>query len=87
MTKAKAKAKWIVGTNMPGYMPDNEPFEADDWAHGKQCLVAEIERDLDDAESDDEADLQQLLEWAQELQEGHEFGATANNRHYWLTRA
>jgi hypothetical protein len=97
--RMNATQTWIVGTNMPGYLPDSEPNEYDSHADAKAALIDEIECDIDGEQdalgSDDETDaaisdividLQQVLDWAKALPEGHEFGSTANNRHYWLTK-
>jgi hypothetical protein len=34
--------KYIVGSNMPGYMPDAEPYEAQDLAHAHECLSEDL---------------------------------------------
>jgi len=36
--------KYSIGSNLPGYMPDNEPSEADDLEQAKAILVADIDR-------------------------------------------
>ena len=40
-------AKWISNTNMAGYLPDGEPYEAGTWGGAKSYLLDELDRDLD----------------------------------------
>ena len=40
--------EYIIGSNMPGYMPDNEPYSVEGIDHAKQCLVEDIERYIDE---------------------------------------
>jgi len=54
---ATEKTRWIVGSNMPGYMPDDSPFLADSYEHAIQCMIGDLENDRDDIEwSDDETE-------------------------------
>ena len=46
---------YIVGWNMPGYMPDSEPYEVDTLADAVAALAEEVERSLDGVDGDDEA--------------------------------
>ena len=49
---SKPASKWIVGTNMPGYMPDTEPHECRTHEHAKHCIIETVLVDADEAESD-----------------------------------
>ena len=81
------KQIWIVGDNMPGYMPDSEPFEADNWQHAKECLLETLQRDLENTEeqSEGDADLKDCIEALESLPADQEFGYTANSRYYWIS--
>jgi hypothetical protein len=43
---------WVVGYNMPGYMPDSEPHEHEDYEEAKAQLIDELAFARDDAEED-----------------------------------
>lgn len=42
---------WVVGSNMPGYMPDGDPYAVADWFDGWAILRGDLERY---AEQDDD---------------------------------
>lgn len=51
--------KYAVGSNMPGYMPDEPAFECDDLSEAKECLLTDIthyveELNLDSRYTDDQ---------------------------------
>lgn len=90
----------VVGWNMPGYMPDSEPFRVDDADAAREALADEmddvaetIEGELaDDAIDNDpkEADIaRELREQAALLRASDcdEYGRTIGNTHYWFTTA
>ena len=37
--RGKPQLTWVVGDNIPGYMPDSEPFGAEDWQHGRASIL------------------------------------------------
>lgn len=49
--------KYWVGSNMPGYMPDSEPFGTESYAEALGALMAdlELERESVDLEGDEDA--------------------------------
>lgn len=54
--------KYIVGWNMPGYMPETDPVEFDDFAEAREYLVEELDRSTDmiaDSGTYSEADFQE----------------------------
>ena len=83
----------LVGSNMPGYMPDSEPSAFTSWRDAYAALLADLERDEQDLPDDSDeardaiADALETLSRAKQLKRGAEFGETVNGRHYWLTRA
>jgi hypothetical protein len=90
--------KWVVGSNMPGYMPDEPPHECDSFEDALQGLIGELERDLTDLEDDDstkmslDADtrvylLNEAIIALRGRKEPQEQGFTIGNRHYFLSRA
>lgn len=48
--------KWVVGSNMPGYMPDETPHVADNYEHAIGCMIGDLENDRDDLWQDKEGD-------------------------------
>ena len=80
---------YSVGSNMPGYMPDNEAAffaNADD---ARESLAADMERDADEAEDaiGDESAIYLLAQAAMLREcdeEGAEYGETIGDRHYWI---
>lgn len=88
-------SKWIVGTNMPGYMPDSEPSIADNFRQAADSLAEEMLNDASALYDDDGSEpqnleaLNELTNEAARLQTSHrgEYGRTINGRHYWLTKA
>jgi hypothetical protein len=47
-------ARYVVGQNMPGYMPDNTPDEFDDSDNAREALAEAMEREADEIEPDPE---------------------------------
>lgn len=43
---------WAVGWNMPGYMPDTEPYIHESWEAAKTDLIEELYRAADDFDDD-----------------------------------
>lgn len=90
--------KWIVGLNMPGYLPDNEPADFDNWNDAKAFLLAELESDaamyaadIDDDDDDLSAalaieivDVESAIERVNALQPNEPFGETVVRVHYFM---
>lgn len=45
---------YSVISNLPGYLPEGEPWEFDDFSDAVECLVEDIQRDAEDIASGDE---------------------------------
>lgn len=94
--KDQRTERWVAGWNMPGYMPDSEPAEFDDFDDAKEYIADEIDRAAEHLEDgayqlEDEA----LTEKAETLREDAnkirnldegDFGATLGNYHYFITQ-
>lgn len=89
--------KYIVGSNMPGYMPDSDNFEADDFQHAIRCLIGDIEREIEmiDADGDEDAGdeishaegcINKLEEIAKKGEE-REITLYVNHRAFWIAFA
>jgi hypothetical protein len=88
---------WIVGTNMPGYLPDSAPSQHKTFEGAKACLIEEVEHDIDYHHADYEdgdleaADIIDALEEVKTYLEGlkapQEVSCTAFNRAYWITQS
>lgn len=80
-----SKARWAVGFNMPGYMPDNEPSVYSNWRDAHAALVSELRYSIDNG-GDDESALLEAAASAEAMRKYSEFGMTAGTYHYWLSR-
>ena len=79
---------WVVGWNMPGYMPDSDPSSFETWEDARDYLVEELDRVCD--ETDDQDDGDQYNRAARELEglnEEEEFGRTIGKYHWWINKA
>jgi hypothetical protein len=39
--------KYFAGMNDPGYLPDNEPCQYDNFDDARRAVISELERDMD----------------------------------------
>lgn len=52
------KTRWVVGSNMPGYMPDNDPAECTNWKDARDIFLADLQSETERiAEICDDPDL------------------------------
>jgi hypothetical protein len=82
-------AKWAVGKNMPGYLPETEPRTARTLQDAQSVLLADIEFDWDQHQM--VCDHTQLCDLCDEYQWGHEdveqqgkTSVSIGNMHYWI---
>jgi hypothetical protein len=80
--------EWIVGYNMPGYMPESEPNGYDEWKDAREALLDELAYSITIADQSDEdtTDLEECVKRVRALTEGMPFGETVGAYHYWLDR-
>ena len=45
------KMRWVVGANMPGYMPDGDVSHFPNWADARDCFIADVERAIEDSDN------------------------------------
>lgn len=55
-TTTTESPRYVVGWNLCGYMPDSEPAEVEDFETAKRCLIDDLKRAEEDAESEEEAE-------------------------------
>jgi hypothetical protein len=93
------RTPYVIGWNMPGYMPDNEPTRYADADDARESLADEMDRAADElADSivaghteltpDDELALRDAAAELREMsgdESDAEFGATIAGFHYWIT--
>jgi len=84
------KTLFSCGTNMPGYLPDDDfPFVTDDADTAKRYLIDEMVRDGDSAfERGDETLADELSSEAEDLNLSDVtagYSTTVGNRAYWIT--
>lgn len=82
----------VVGWNMPGYMPDSEPFVVDTAEDARTAIIDEMSREVDrlqDCEEVDQEKVDALLSAIADLADSscEEYGLTVAGWHYWFTAA
>lgn len=97
-----AKHRYAQGSNMPGYMPDSEPYIVTSFKDAKECMLDDLERDIMGAmlearfaeDTEDRSRYARIL-WdyrraVRSLRKckGYEWGWTVSgaNRHYFISR-
>lgn len=77
---------YVIGTNMPGYMPDNEPQECATFDEAKRVLIWWIKHEEDCVDTEEEAE--ELSSFAEEvnLQSGP-MSAQCLGKVYWIQEA
>ena len=80
---------YVVGWNMPGYLPESEPYAYQTWDEAKQALIDELERQADMTEPDDEEGQRLADESAGEaedlnLSNGPEWSTVIGNMAFWI---
>ena len=76
---------FCVGSNMPGYMPDEPPHPYASFDDARDSLVWDVERDIDDLpEDEDPAELEQFAEYCRNCAPD-DIGGTVGNRHYFIS--
>lgn len=84
--------KYSAGYNMPGYMPEMDPFETDDFDDAREFIVDELDNAGDIAANSDDADAANECEDAKE--DAENWTATGGNMYwsaycdgyvYWIT--
>ena len=61
--------KYTCGSNMPGYMPDGEPYNVDTLSDAKECLAEDITHYLEDLNLDSRYSDEQVKEYGATLSE------------------
>ena len=85
-----------VGSNMPGYMPDEDPDEMDTWEDARSAVIEAIKRDADEAAEarPDEQDgdthpidavRDAVLAEVDLVKHGEDFSVVFNARAYWVS--
>jgi hypothetical protein len=87
---------YVVGHNMPGYLPESDPWISSDWEEARNALLEDMDRHadslaelFDDYETVQEhEELSELVRAMADLQTaaaGTEWGWTVGNTAYWLS--
>lgn len=79
--------QYVVGFNMPGYMPDSEPSIFDDADEARASLADEMRRSAETEEESAEEleEAADALELLSSDEAGAEWGRTIGQFHYWLS--
>lgn len=90
MKSAKTEIEFrvfFVGSNMPGYMPDEPPHPYATAEGAREGLMWEIGRDIDDAieSGEDVAELERFYEFCRNVEDVDQCGATIGNRYYFIS--
>jgi hypothetical protein len=83
---------FCVGSNMPGYMPDEPPHPCASFEDARESLLWDVERDIDDIASgewshegvESMAELERFLCYCKNC-EPSDIGGTVGNRHYFVS--
>jgi hypothetical protein len=78
--------RYTVGSNLPGYMPDSDPYAVDDRETAIECLVADIEAMYDDDGDVDERDMLEAIAYVRECTDV-DIQVRLNDRIFWATPA
>ena len=54
---------YAVGSNMPGYMPDETPYSIECLNHAKECMLEDITHYLEDINLDSRYSTEQVKEY------------------------
>ena len=81
---------YTIGWNMPGYLPEMEPYTLDTADEAKRAMIDELERaaDMSDAVNDHSIaeDLSNAAEDLNLCDVSNGWDATIGNLAYWITR-
>lgn len=76
---------WMVGSNMPGYMPDKPPYPSPSASDARDILVWDIGRDIDSAdECENVSELERFVEFCRNIDDVQECCGTVGCRHYFI---
>lgn len=77
---------WIVGSNLPGYLPDSEPFVCDSAVSAMSSLAEMLERHRDEEEGEQHDEEYNAAIRDAESETGSELTVYAAGRAYWVTQ-
>jgi hypothetical protein len=87
-------SNYVVGHNMPGYLPESDPWITADWETARNALLEDMDRHADllaeyndniGGELDELADLEAMIVSLKEALAGSEWGVIVGNTSYWLS--
>lgn len=88
-----SSGKWIVGFNMPGYMPDSDPHECDTFEEAKECMIEDLEHSAESADETTEegaaeiAQIEDVIPRIRVIAMPEEIGITIGKWHYFISAA
>ncbi|UTU07692.1 hypothetical protein CcrC1_gp007 [Caulobacter phage C1] len=79
---------WASGSNVSGFMPDNEPSHHATWEEARDALKQDIEfaREACEEGSEEDGQFAHVLDVLATLQEGAEFNYGANGYRWWVEK-
>jgi hypothetical protein len=91
-------SNYVVGHNMPGYLPESEPWITADWESARNSLIFDLEKHADNLadildDGDDLTDgplaainsIDAMIADLRALTPGSEWGDSVDNTAYWLS--
>lgn len=85
----ETETTYTLGWNMPGYLPEMDPYEIEGADAAKRAMIDELERDADNADAGDEHErANELSALAEDLNlsdVSDGWSATVGNLAYWIT--
>ena len=84
--------KYTAGFNQPGYLPDSDPYEFDDFGEAQDYIIDELENAADIASNADDPDAEAECEAAKEeadqwrAEDGKHWNTYADGYAYWIMK-
>lgn len=81
--------RYTIGWNMPGYLPEMEPYTVDTADEAKRAMIDELLRHADQVDEGDHNIADELSHIAEDLNlcdVSQGWSETIDNLHYWITR-
>lgn len=79
------EGRYVVGWNMPGYMPDNTPEEFDSWEDARDYIVSELVAEQDDEDPGAYQEIQNAIDALNAMDEGEQYAGTVHGSEWFLT--
>lgn len=76
---------YVVGHNMPGYLPESDPWITSDWESARDSLLEDMDRHADSLADFEDDVTERAMDDLRKAPAGTEWGWTVGNTAYWLS--